>query len=96
MVTQENFPKLQSKSNTAKLKKEAGKWCDFHKSPTHNKSECRAKQSLVAEIKASESDAYIDTESEPEKGNDKGKKLLIQIPMPLLPPRRSKRKNLKI
>ena len=96
MATQENFPKLQAKSNTTKLKKEVGKWCKFHKIPTHNTSECWAKQSLVAEIKAFESDAYSDTESEPEKGNDKGKKLLIQIPMPLLPPRRSKRKNQKI
>ena len=73
MVNQENLPKPQVKSNTAKLKKEAGKWCEFHKSPTHNTSECRAKQSLVAEIKASESYVYSDTESEPEKGNDRGK-----------------------
>ena len=58
MATQENLPRPQEKSNTAKPKKEAGKWCEFHKSPTHNISECRAKQSLVAEIKASESDAY--------------------------------------
>ena len=27
MATQEKFPKLQEKSNTAKLKKEAEKWC---------------------------------------------------------------------
>ena len=30
----------------------------------------------MAEIKASESDAYSDTESEPKKGNDKGKKII--------------------
>ena len=30
----------------------------------------------MAEIKASESDAYSDTESESEKGNDKGKKII--------------------
>ena len=76
MVTQDKFPKPQAKRNTVKLKKEAGKWCKFHKSPTHNTSECRAKQSLVAKIKASELDTYSDTESEPEKGNDRGKNII--------------------
>ena len=59
-----------------KPKKEVGKWCEFHKIPTHNTSECRAKQSLVAKIKASKSDAYSDTKSEPKKGNDRGKKII--------------------
>ena len=36
METQEKLPKLQAKSNTAKPNKEEGKWCEFHKSPTHN------------------------------------------------------------
>ena len=76
MVTQENFPKMQAKSNITKLKKEARKWCEFHKSPTHNTSECRAKQSMVAEIKASELDAYSDIESKLEKGNSRGKKII--------------------
>ena len=80
MATQENFPNPQEKSNTTKPKKEAGKWCKFHKSPTHNTSECRAKQSLVAEIKAYESDAYSNTESEPEKGNDRGKNIIDAEP----------------
>ena len=76
MVTQDKFPKPQANNNTTKLKKEVGKWCEFHKNPTHNTSECRAKQSLVAKIKASESDAYSDTELEIEKGNDRGKKTI--------------------
>ena len=76
MVTQENFPKPQARSNIAKSKKEAWKWCEFHKTPTHNTSECQAKQSIVDEIKASESDAYSDTKSEPEKGNDRGKNII--------------------
>ena len=96
MATQDNFPKPQEKRNTVKPKKEAGKLCEFHKSPTHNTSECRAKQSLVAEIKASKSDAYFDTESEPEKGNDKGKTIIDAEPNATIDPRRSKRKNKKI
>ena len=70
----------QAKSNTANPKKEAGKWCEFHKSPSHNTSECRAKQSVVAEKKDFESDAYSDTKSKPEKGNDRGKKIIDAEP----------------
>ena len=80
MATQDNLKKMQAKINTAKLKKEEGKWCEFHKSPTHNTSECQAKKSLVAEIKASESDVYSDIKLEPKKGNERGKKIIDAEP----------------
>ena len=74
------MPKPQSNNNTTNPKKDMGKWCEFHKSPNHNTSECQAKQSLVAEIKASESDAYSNIESEPKKGNDRGKNIIDAEP----------------
>jgi hypothetical protein len=45
-----------------------GKWCEYHKIPWHNTEECRSKQSLVAEMKASESEEDSDSESNPERG----------------------------
>ena len=78
MVAQESLPRTQAKNNTAKPKKDTGKWCEFHKSSTHNTSECQTKQSLVVEMRASESDACSESESEPDKGNDKGT-LIIDV-----------------
>jgi hypothetical protein len=75
-VSQDNLPKPHANNNTMKPKKDTRKWCEFHKSSTRNTSECRAKQSLVAELKAYKSDACSDSESEPDKGNDRGKQII--------------------
>jgi hypothetical protein len=50
------------------MKKDTGKWCDFHKIPWHNTADFYSKKSLVAEVKAYESDACFKSKSKPEKG----------------------------
>jgi len=62
------------------MKKDMGKWCEFHNISTHNTSDCWAKQSLMAELKASESDVGSDSELELDKGTDKGKKIIDAEP----------------
>ena len=44
------------------MKKGMGKWCEYHKIPWHNTEQCRSKKSLMAELKASESEANFDFE----------------------------------
>ena len=73
-----------TQNNTTNQKKDTGKWCEFHNSPTHSTNKCRAKQSLVAELKASESDAFSDPELEPDKGNDKGKQIIDADPSAII------------
>ena len=80
MVAQDNLPKPQAKNNTTKPKKDTGKWREFHKTSTHNISECQAKQPLVVEMRASELDACSDSESKPDKVNDKGKQIIDAEP----------------
>ena len=80
----QNKGKCQSgatQENTTNLKKDTGKWCEFHNSPTHSTKECWAKQSLVAELKAPESDTCSDPEPEPDKGDDKGKYIIDEDPV---------------
>jgi len=82
-VTQDNLSKTQKKKNTMKSK-DTGKWCVFHKSPTHNTSEFWTKQSLVAELKASESYACSNLELELDKRNDKWKKIIDAKPSAII------------
>jgi hypothetical protein len=59
---------LTAKEGNENMKKDMGKWCEYHKIPWHNTEECRSKQSLMAELKASESEVNSDSESNPEGG----------------------------
>jgi hypothetical protein len=59
---------MQHKKGNEKMKKDTGKWCEYHKSPWHNTDECHSKQSLVANLKDSESEVDSDSESNPEGG----------------------------
>jgi hypothetical protein len=65
---QDNKSKMLAKKDTGKTKKDIEKWCDFHKIPWHKTTDFRSMQSLLAEVKAYESDAGSDSDPEPEKG----------------------------
>jgi hypothetical protein len=51
------------------MKKDTGKWCEYHKIPWDNIEESHSKQSLMAKLKAFESEIDSNTESNPEGGN---------------------------
>ena len=64
----DNQSKPQTKKGNQKSKKDADKWCEFHKIPWHNTDECRSKQSLLAEKKSPDPDSDSDTDAEQERG----------------------------
>ena len=70
-------------------------WCEFHNNPTHSTNECQTKQSLVAELKALELDAFYDPESEPDKGNDKGKQIIDADPSAIFSTTKIQREDAK-
>lgn len=75
-ASEDNPTKLQEKKNTTKAKKDTGKWCEFHNNSTQNTIDCRAKQSLVVEMKAFEWDTGSGSKSEPDKGTNKSKQII--------------------
>jgi hypothetical protein len=66
--SQDNQSKLQQRKENEKTKKDTGKWCEYHKIHRHNTKECRSKQSLMVELKASELEVDYDFESNPKGG----------------------------
>jgi hypothetical protein len=50
------------------LKKDKGKWCEYHKIHWNNIGKCHSKQSLVIELKDSELEENFDSKSNPERG----------------------------
>jgi hypothetical protein len=88
---QDNQSKMQHKKGNEKMKKDTGKWCEYHKIPWHNTEECHSKKSLVVEMKASESEVDSDSESNPKEGS----RLSMLNPVPLSLPPKSSQANQK-
>ena len=78
--THDNSSKPQENKNTTKIERNIVKWCESHKSPTHNTSECQAMQSLLADVNFFEWYACSNCELEAHKGNDKGKNIIYVEP----------------
>ena len=68
--------KPQTKNGNGKIKKDMGKWFEFHKCSPHNTHECCTSKSFVVELKALES--YAGSESEPDL--NKGKQIIDAEP----------------
>jgi hypothetical protein len=64
--SQHNQSKPQHKKGNEKMKKETGKWCEYHKIPWHNPKECHSNHSLVVELKDYVLEVDSDSESNPE------------------------------
>lgn len=62
--------------NIGKVKKDVVKWCEFHKNPTPNMDECCTEHALMPELKNLETYACYDYESKPNKGTNKGNKIV--------------------
>jgi hypothetical protein len=52
------------------MKKDMGKWCEYHKIPWHKTDECCCKKSLVVELNDSELEVDSNSESNPEGGKN--------------------------
>jgi hypothetical protein len=50
------------------MKKDTGKWCDFHKILWNNTNECHLKKSLVVDMQALKSDPGSKFDSKIDKG----------------------------
>jgi hypothetical protein len=71
-----NLSTSQTKNGNRKMKKDIGKWCDFHKIPLYNTNECHTKQSLVVELKNSK----LDPDSNSDLDTGKGKHIIDAEP----------------
>jgi len=63
----DNQSMMQHKNGNENMK-DTGKWCEYQKIPWKNTEECLSKQSLMAELKSSNSEANSNSESNPEGG----------------------------